>query len=151
MSLALWRTIDAFCYLHDVFPTICDMVKISTPSSVTGRSMLSVINRSAKQIRDFTYHAYMQFQRAYRKGDYKLIEYVRAKGSEKSGGEFIRGSRVTQLFRLKADPWETLNLAMFPEHQQRIDAMRKEMREASIILGDTTNHIGTEFDFWDFY
>ncbi|MGS0527431.1 hypothetical protein ACU8V7_21865 [Zobellia nedashkovskayae] len=56
---------------------------MDAPSSVTGKSLLPVINKEKSSVRDYTYHAYKQFQRAYRKGDYKLIEYVRANNHDK--------------------------------------------------------------------
>lgn len=145
------RRVDALCYVHDIFPTLCELVGIPTPDSVTGQSLVPVIEGKVEQIRDYTYHAYMQFQRAYRKGDYKLIEYVRAKGSERKKGEFERGSRVTQLFHYTDDPWETFNLAVFPEYSERLNSMRAEMRKVSIELGDTSSQTGETDDFWDFY
>ena len=89
---------DALCYIHDIFPTICDLVGLETPGSVTGKSLKPVILGETEQLREYTYHAYEQFQRACRKGDYKLIEYVLAPGFDRNKGEYVAGSRVTQLF-----------------------------------------------------
>ncbi len=145
------RKIDAMCYIHDIFPTVCDLTGIPKPSSVTGMSLLPVIDNETKQMRDYTYHAYMQFQRAYRKGDHKLIEYVRADGSDKKTGPFTRGSRVTQLFNYKEDPWETFNLAVFPENQELLKSMQQEMRHADNDLGDNKATTGETYDFWDYF
>lgn len=86
-----------------------------------------------------TYHAYRQHQRAYRKGDFKLIEYVRAPDKDRFIGEAITGSRVTQLFNISQDPWEAFNLADFPKYQEKIDTFRMEMRAAALRLGDTAD------------
>jgi len=145
------RTIDSLCYIHDIFPTVCDLASIPAPTSANGRSLLPVIEKKTTSIRDHTYHAYMQFQRAYRKGDYKLIEYVRADGSNKRDGDFTRGSRVTQLFNYKNDRWETLNLAVFPEYQERLESMRQEMRQTAKDHGDNKAQTGQAFDFWEHY
>ncbi len=145
------KEIDALCYIHDIFPTICDLVEISAPASVSGVSLKPVIDGCAEQVRDYTYHAYRQFQRAYRKGDYKLIEYVRAKDFDKKTGEFEAGSRVTQLFNIKKDPWETQDLSFFPEYKERLAEMRKEMRERAVELKDRRESVNEKYDFWDFY
>lgn len=145
------KRIDAFTYTHDIFPTVCDWVNIPIPASVSGQSMTPLIRGEQKQGRNYTYHAYKQFQRAYRKGDFKLIEYVRAKDFNKKIGEFEAGSRVTQLFNIRQDPWETQDLSFFPQYQSTIQAMRFELQQKAIELGDRKERTGEVYDFWDFY
>ena len=143
---------EALCYIHDIFPTICDLAGIDIPESVGGKSLLPVIEGETEQVRDYTYHAYMQYQRAYRKGDYKLIEYVKSPGRDWKRGDVIRGSRVTQLFNYKKDPWETRNLAYFPEYADILESMKIGMRQTAEKLGDNKTHlINYDFDFWDSY
>lgn len=145
------RRIDALSYIHDILPTICDLAEIPTPETVDGISLAPVISESKQQIREYTYHAYRQHQRAYRKGDYKLIEYVRAPDSDRNRGDFVAGSRVTQLFKISEDPWETFDLSAFPENEELIAAMRKEMKELSIKLEDVADGDRTKVDFWEYY
>jgi len=145
------RDIDALCYIHDIFPTICDLAGVPIPESVTGKSLLPVINHQQEQIRDHTYHAYRQFQRAYRKDGYKLIEYVRAPDKDKTRGTFIAGSRVTQLFNVQEDPWETTDLSWRPEQQERVQAMRAALRAEARALGDNNATTGEPYDFWDHF
>ncbi|CDF79847.1 choline-sulfatase [Formosa agariphila KMM 3901] len=143
---------DAYAYIHDIFPTISQFTNVPIPSSVSGKSLLPILNNEVNNVRDYTYHAYRQFQRAYRKDDYKLIEYVRANDVSKTEGNFKVGSKVTQLFNIKTDPWETQDLSFFPEHKSRLNQMRKEMKEKATVLGDNKESIdGEKFDFWDFY
>ncbi|CAZ97768.1 sulfatase-like hydrolase/transferase [Zobellia galactanivorans] len=143
---------DALAYNFDIFPTICAFIGVDIPSSVTGKSLLPVINKEKASVRDYTYHAYKQFQRAYRKGDYKLIEYVRAKNYDKKNGETVKGSRVTQLFNIKNDPWEVYDLSFFPEYADQVKTMRKEMKEKAKELGDIKENIeGEKYGFWEFY
>lgn len=143
---------DALSYIHDIFPTICDFVKVPIPASVDGKSLLPVLNKEVKEVRTSTYHAYRQFQRAYRKGDYKLIEYVRAKDESKQEGVFEAGSKVTQLFNIKNDPWELNDLSFFPKNRVLLAQMRKEMKEQAVELGDKKENVpGEKYDFWDFY
>jgi len=143
---------DALVYNFDIFPTLCDLTGVTIPSSITGKSLFPILKNEEAKVRDYTYHAYKQFQRAYRKGDYKLIEYVRANNFHKRKGESVRGSRVTQLFNIKKDPWEVYDLSFFPENAERISQMRKEMKEKAIELGDTKANIeGEKYGFWEFY
>ena len=145
------RRIDALCYIHDVFPTICDLVGVPVPASVNGLSLGPVVRGEKTQIRDYTYHAYMQFQRAYRKGDFKLIEYVRAPTKEGNAPETQRGSRVTQLFKISQDPWETMDLSWRPEYREQVATMSREMRTAATSLGDTKEAVEQSYDYWDYY
>ena len=85
-----------------------------------------------------------------RKGDYKLIEYVKADG--KAGRDVSsQGSRVTQLFNYREDPWETHNLAVFPEYQEILTSMKDGMKQAAEDLGDSKEAVEYDFDFWDYY
>lgn len=145
------RREDALCYIHDIMPTICDLARIEIPKTVTGKSLVPEINNDVEQLRDYTYHAYRQHQRAYRKADYKLIEYVRAPDYDKTRGEFVAGSRVTQLYNITKDPWETFNLADYPEYQDNVSSMRSEMKEKSIELGDQADGKRTKVDFWKYF
>ena len=145
------RRIHALSYIHDIMPTLCELVGIPVPKTVIGKSLAPVIRGEIDQIRDYTFHAYRQHQRAFRMGDYKLIEYVRAPDSHRDRGDFIAGSRVTQLFNVSEDPWETLNLADFPEYQAKVFAMRKEMILEAIKLGDHDDGLRTSVNFWDYW
>lgn len=142
---------STFCYNYDIYPTLCNLAGIATPSSVTGKSLVPAIVQPDKQIRDFTYHAYRQHQRAYRKGDYKLIEYVRAPDYNKKTGEFIAGSRVTQLFNIQKDPWEVFNIAYFPAYKNTLKSMKEEMKAAAKEVGDRAENVKYKYDFWDYY
>ncbi|SFC03435.1 Arylsulfatase A [Algibacter lectus] len=143
---------NALSYIHDIYPTICDFVQVPIPVSVSGKSLTPVIKNKKNQVRNSTYHAYRQFQRAFRKGDYKLIEYVRANDFSNKNGASITGSRVTQLFNIKKDPWETQDLSFFPENKEIIAEMRLEMKAKAIEIGDKKENIqGEKYDFWDFY
>ncbi|GGZ24610.1 choline-sulfatase [Echinicola pacifica] len=142
---------EAYAYIHDIFPTIAELAGLSIPGSTDGKSLAKVILGEQESVRDYTYHAYRQFQRAYRKGDMKLIEYVRAGDSNKQLGEYEAGSRVTQLFDLSKDPWEIKNLAIFPEYFETVKTMRKEMKEKAVLLKDNKAQLDAAYDFWDYF
>jgi arylsulfatase A-like enzyme len=98
---------DRFCYLQDVFPTLCDLAGLPVPASVEGRSLVAPAHDAGAGERDALYHAYCGVQRAVRVGDDKLIEYVTPVG------------RQTQLFDLRHDPHETMNVANEPAYALR--------------------------------
>lgn len=143
--------IKSLSYVHDIMPTILDLIGLDRPGSVTGKSLLPVMNGEKEAIREATYHAYRQHQRAYRKGRYKLIEYVRAPDTSPREGEIVSGSRVTQLFDVAEDPWETLDLSAFPEYRSTIDELREGMRQSAIALKDVADGERTQINFWDYY
>ncbi|WP_109831108.1 sulfatase-like hydrolase/transferase [Reichenbachiella versicolor] len=146
------RRVDALVYNYDIMPTLCELAGVTTPKSVTGKSLVPIINGESKAVRSYTYHAYQQVQRAYRRGDFKLIEYVRAPIPKNYAREaHIAGSRVTQLFNIKDDPWETINLAFLPEYEEKVDEMRKEMKSRAKELGDVPDAKRSEVDFWEYF
>jgi len=81
----------------------------------------------------------------------KLIEYIRAK-DPKTGN--LKGSRVTQLFNIKKDPWETHNLAVFPEYEETLLELQKEMQIKAIEEKDNLENSAVQtvkINFWNFY
>ncbi|MEM6643192.1 MAG: sulfatase-like hydrolase/transferase [Bacteroidota bacterium] len=145
------KKVHSLSYIHDIFPTLCDVAGVSMPSSISGKSLAKVISGEVREVRNEAYYAYRQHQRAYREGDYKLIEYVRAPDNDWKRGKLIAGSRVTQLFNLKDDPWETFNLADFPEYEKKIAELRLKMQNAAEEVGDIADGKRTKFDFWEYY
>ncbi len=113
---------DALVYLHDILPTVCELVGLSLPEGIDGKSLVPVIRGQKQQVREFVFTAYRNLQRAVREPRWKLIKY------------HIGGVKTTQLFDLETDPWETNNLADDPacaEHRKRLEArLEKARREA---------------------
>ena len=90
---------DALCYLYDLYPTLCDIVGIEIPASVTGVSLKPLLEGTTDKLRDDIFLAYSNQQRALVKDDYKYIIYN------------VEGKITEQLFNLKKDPKEMANLA----------------------------------------
>lgn len=90
---------DALCYLSDVYPTLCDLVGVETPSSVTGRSLKNILDNKTKSHRESLFLVYANQQRGLIHKGYKYIIYN------------VEGKITEQLFDLKRDPWEMNNLA----------------------------------------
>ena len=117
---------DAFVYLQDIFPTLCNLTGIPVPSTVEGINLVPALRGENEKIRDTLSYAYMDFQRAVRDERYKLIEYV------------VNGKRTTQLFDLKSNPCETQNLAGDPSCSDHQNRLRKELIQWRDRLGDTS-------------
>lgn len=99
------------CQSYDLFPTICDLCDLPTPSTVEGRSLLPVLAGQTNSHREAVFCAYQHplpggrgdgallhhLQRMVRTDRWKLIEYP--------------FSGHSQLFDLESDPYEMQDLA----------------------------------------
>ena len=125
---------DAYPYLFDIFPTLCELTGTDTPESVEGTSLVKAMNDPAEKVRDTLYFAYTDKHRAVKDRRHKLIEYV------------INGKHtVTQLFDLESDPWELNDLANAPESAAKIDELRAELVRYRDAWNDRDSEWGERF------
>ncbi len=117
------RRVEAFAYLFDVYPTVCDLVGAPIPASLEGRSLAPVTRGETSGVRDTIVLAYRDVQRAVRRGRWKLIRYPKIDRN--------------QLFDLQTDPEETRDLAGEPAHAARIRELLETMRAQQKLYGDT--------------
>ena len=115
---------DAFCYLPDIFPTLCDLTGIPIPASVEGKSLAPVIWEEQQKLRESMFFAYKNFQRAVRTDRWKLILYN------------VNGKKTIQLFDLLKDPCETKNLAGDSEQAYLIHGLTALMKDWFKETGD---------------
>ncbi len=115
---------DALVYLFDLFPTICNLADVKAPEVVEGTSLLGVIEGREAKVRDQLFAAYKDCQRMIRDDRWKLIRYNAS------------GVRNTQLFDLKNDPDEILNLADEPAMADHRARLERQLAEASKKFGD---------------
>ena len=126
---------EAFAYLLDIYPTLCELIGEKIPPSVEGKSLVPVM-KDDSQVRDHLYYAFMNIHRSIRDKRYKLNEYV------------VKGQRTTQLFDMQDDPKETKNLADEPAHKDILQKLRKKLIEMRMELDDNRPK---EADFWRDY
>lgn len=107
---------DALCYLNDLFPTLCDLLGLTTPPSVESVSLKPTIDDARAPHRDHLHLAYRGVQRGVTDGRHKLIEY------------HVDGKRTTQLFDLASDPHELRNLADAADSAATLDRLRRMLQ-----------------------
>ncbi|MCC6393049.1 MAG: sulfatase-like hydrolase/transferase [Bryobacterales bacterium] len=116
---------NAFAYLFDIFPTICDLVGAPIPSSLEGKSLVPILRGQAASVRDTIFLAYRDVQRAVRRGDWKLLRYPKI--------------NLTQLFNLRRDPYETRDLSTDSDQADRIEELTALMQQQQRLFGDTAS------------
>jgi arylsulfatase A-like enzyme len=124
---------EAFCYLLDIFPTLCDLTGEPLPQTVEGKSLVPALRDPAHQVRETLLFAYKDVHRAVRDERFKLIEYV------------VNEECTTQLFDLQADPWELHNLAHETCTAVHLRRLRGELLRWRDELGDTRSGLGERF------
>lgn len=117
------KTTDAFAYLFDVFPTLCELTGTKTPAAVEGKSLAPVWRGEKSGVRDSVFTAYMRYMRAVRTDRWKLIRYPHINKS--------------QLFDLQKDPDERHNLADDGRYAAKVDEMMKLLRARQRHFADT--------------
>ena len=85
---------DDLCYISDMAPTLLELAGLPVPNTMETQSL---VGRAPK--RDSLFLAYRNVQRGIRTERYKLIQYN------------ANGVKNTQLFDLRSDPLERVNLA----------------------------------------
>jgi len=123
---------DALCYLIDIYPTLCELIRVEVPDSVEGKSLVPPLRDEDEKIREHLHFAYRHVQRSARDRRHKLIEYG------------VDGQRMTQLFDLEEDPFELENLADDSGYAEKVEELRQVLRRWQEELGDTRDQ-GREF------
>ncbi len=116
---------DGFVYLSDIAPTIYEYLKIPAPKTVEAKSLMPLIKDQKAKVRENIYNIYGHWSRSVKTADgMKLIVYN------------VAGKETTQLFDLKKDPMETVNLSEKPDYQTTILNMRNICRQEMIAAHD---------------
>ncbi len=144
---------DALAYLHDIFPTLCGLTELEIPESVESKDLTPVIQGKKEEVRESMMYAYNSWpgdllnkkakhnpgggHRAVRKGDFKLI--VSAK----------HDVYTYQLFNLKNDPWELVNLIDNENYNNVKEDLLLELKKLIKETGDPADLTKKEFGLFD--
>jgi arylsulfatase A-like enzyme len=137
---------DAMVSQIDIFPTICDLLRIESPAWLQGQSLLPLVRRQSREIHEeiyaeSTYHATYEPQRAIRTSRWK---YIRRFGERTqpimpncddsvskdllmTHGWRERPLTSEQLYDLIFDPNEACNLALDPAASSVLQEMRTRL------------------------
>jgi arylsulfatase A-like enzyme len=118
------KRIGAFCYLLDLYPTFCDLLGMTPPGTVEGKSLRPLLDGSADSLRETTFFAYKSNSRSVRDRRLKLIEHT------------VGGRNTTQLFDTVADPFETRDLSASATHVDDLARLRKELARWQAAIDD---------------
>jgi arylsulfatase A-like enzyme len=116
------KSTQAFSYLLDVFPTLCDAIGIQPPADLEGESLRPLWEGKKDRVRDSVFLPYIGIQRAVRDERWKLICYPKI-------GHM-------QLFDLQTDPDEKINLIDREEYAQHVQRLLKLMSQWQAKVGD---------------
>ena len=113
---------QAFSYLLDIFPTVCSLTGIQTPTGVEGKNLQPIWEGKVASVRGSVFLSFAKIQRSVRDERWKLIRYPQI--------------NHTQLFDLKSDPHELQNLADDPRQDKRLKQMFDLLRKWQQKVGD---------------
>ncbi|MGD9128577.1 MAG: sulfatase-like hydrolase/transferase, partial [Planctomycetia bacterium] len=116
------KSTDAFTYLLDIFPTLCDLSAATPPKDLEGKSLQPLWEGEKDQLRDSVFLPFVNHQRAVRDEQWKLIVYPKI--------------QYMQLFDLKNDPLETTNLIDRAEYAPVVERLKKKMTAWQTQVGD---------------
>lgn len=109
-------------YLNSAFPTTAELAGIPIPETVQAPSIVPLLKGEKNQTFKNIVGSYRHFQRMITDGDFKLIYYPLTKD--------------IQLFNLKDDPDELLNLASNDKYQHKLDKLMQDLRQEMKEIGD---------------
>ena len=112
-GIAKGHRTGAFGYLRDLYPTTCELAKITIPKTVQAMSLVPIMTGKAKSVHPFGYGYFRNVQRMVRDKRWKLVWYPEVK--------------KYQLFDLQTDPHEMRNLADDPAQRKRMTRMRSQL------------------------
>ena len=111
-----------YCYLYDIYPTLCDLAGVEIPSTVTGISLTGSMLEAGG--RDALMLAYNNLQRAVVADGWKYIIYN------------VEKMEHRQLFDLRHDPWEMDNKADDPAYAAKVAEMHSLLKKEMAAAGD---------------
>ena len=131
------KQLTQYVYLMDIFPTLCELCGIEIPKSVESISFARMFSDSEYVTRRDIYYLFQARIRGVADGRYKLIEYR------------TENLKLTQLFDLEKDPYETMNFFDFNGYEEITKRLRARMKEYASEWNEKDHIYGKQF--WEAY
>jgi choline-sulfatase len=129
------RRIDRLVYQSSLYPTLCDLASLSTPSTVEFPTLGPMLTDSSVIDPDEPLlFAYRDLQRLVRTRRWALSVY--------------RPARRVQLHDVIADPWQIHDLAGEPEHATTVTRLLAELRRLQNMYDDDGDWTSNVDDGW---
>lgn len=123
-GIAAGKRADGLCHIMDLCPTICGWGGVEAPKGIEAVSLSPSLRKQSVKPRGSMVSAYRHVQRSIRTDEWKLILYN------------VSGTRTTQLFNLRRDPWEMTNLAS--REPGRVKHLSAQLQDELRVMGDPT-------------
>jgi arylsulfatase A-like enzyme len=123
--------VNALVQNIDFAPTLLDWAGLPAPNDMQGKSVIPLLNKTAKDWRKSVYYRYSEYPDAHR-----VMPHF---GIRTEGYKLIRFHDVGdfwEFFDLKNDPDELRNQYNNPKYGKRIEAMKHELRQLIIRYQD---------------
>ncbi len=134
------KRLEQYVYLLDIYPTLCELCGVDIPEGVEGKSFAHMFDDDSFVTRPDIYYAFQARIRGVADGKYKLIEYR------------TENLKLTQLFDLENDPYETRNLFDCEGYEHITERLRARMLEYRDEWGEQNHIYGQQFwEQWDRY
>ncbi|MCC8174374.1 MAG: sulfatase-like hydrolase/transferase [Odoribacter sp.] len=115
------KQIKEMVYMQSVYPTTCELAGIEIPSSVDFKSLVPCLEGEKGE--EYIFGYFRHIHRMIRSDRYKLIVYPESKN--------------IQLFDLKKDPYEVVNLADNPKYKKIKEELFVVLQQKQEEIGDT--------------
>jgi len=122
-GVAKGQRTEAFGYLRDMYPTVCELAGIEIPEIVQAKSLVPVLRGHRRIVHKAAYGYFRDVQRMIQMKEWKLVFYPKI-------------DRY-QLFNLGQDPHELKDLIGNDRHQPRVALMRQSLGQWFKDRGDT--------------
>ncbi|MBV7530269.1 sulfatase-like hydrolase/transferase [Chitinophaga sp. sic0106] len=118
------KQVSAYCYLNDVYPTLCELNGLRAPAGISGISLAKGFTSNSFKGRRELFTTYSNLQRAITMDSMKLVMYN------------VNGAHPIQLFDLHKDPLEMNNLAGNKAYAAKVKTMTAALYKAMKGYGD---------------
>lgn len=129
------RTCGALAEMVDLFPTLCDLAGIETPARMEGISLKPLLVDPDSNLKSAAFSQYVRRPKNSPDGkrymgysmvtrDFHLVEWYHWDDATKTAGD----SAGVELYDLRTDPEENVNVAGLPEYADRVKELSGKLK-----------------------